>query len=297
MPHNILEMIDIRKSFGAVPVLKGVAFELREGEVHALMGGNGAGKSTLMKIVTGVYSKDGGTIRVDGKQVVFNDTAAAEAAGVAMIFQEFSLVPTLTVRKVSNLEKKNEAKIEDWRNWQIEGEQLYVFLDGNDKKRNWAGEVRNVSLLVAIGDNAEGYREILGICEGARRTSPAGRPPASTRGPWAEGHELLISDACEGLVESDRGVPPDAGGNAASCISTATSQHVPATKVREVSHMPRRPRPGDQGNRRGQGLGGGGEPPRTSFSSANRSIPERHSSTGRRWSAARVSSSSSSART
>jgi ribose transport system ATP-binding protein len=95
--ENILEMSGIRKSFGAVPVLKGVSFELRQGEVHALMGGNGAGKSTLMKILTGVYSKDGGSIRVGGSDVEFHDTAAAEAAGVAMIFQEFSLVPTLTV--------------------------------------------------------------------------------------------------------------------------------------------------------------------------------------------------------
>ncbi|MFO1142475.1 MAG: sugar ABC transporter ATP-binding protein [Amaricoccus sp.] len=95
--QNILEMSGIRKSFGSVPVLKGVGFELRQGEVHALMGGNGAGKSTLMKILTGVYSKDGGTIRIDGKEVEFHDTAAAEAAGVAMIFQEFSLVRTLTV--------------------------------------------------------------------------------------------------------------------------------------------------------------------------------------------------------
>ena len=90
-------MSGIRKSFGGVPVLKGVGFELRQGEVHALMGGNGAGKSTLMKILTGVYSKDGGTIEIDGEAVEFHDTAAAEAAGVAMIFQEFSLVRTLTV--------------------------------------------------------------------------------------------------------------------------------------------------------------------------------------------------------
>jgi ribose transport system ATP-binding protein len=93
----ILNMTGIRKSFGGVPVLKAVSFELRRGEVHALMGGNGAGKSTLMKILTGVYAKDGGAIRIDDKDVEYRDTSAAEAAGVAMIFQEFSLVRTLTV--------------------------------------------------------------------------------------------------------------------------------------------------------------------------------------------------------
>lgn len=96
-PTTIMDMSDVRKSFGSIPVLKGVAFSLRQGEIHALMGGNGAGKSTLMKILTGVYSKDGGTIHVNGRPVVFHDTEAAERAGVAMIFQEFSLVPTLTV--------------------------------------------------------------------------------------------------------------------------------------------------------------------------------------------------------
>ena len=93
----ILEMTDIRKSFGTIPVLKGVGFALRKAEIHALMGGNGAGKSTLMKILTGVYSRDSGTVTIEGHPVELHDTAAAERAGVAMIFQEFSLVPTLTV--------------------------------------------------------------------------------------------------------------------------------------------------------------------------------------------------------
>ena len=75
---------------------------------------------------------------------------------------------------VSNLNKKIYGQIEAWRNQPIEGEQPYVYLDGIVLKRTWAGEVRNVSLLVAISVNAEGYRQILGIVEGARRTRPAG---------------------------------------------------------------------------------------------------------------------------
>jgi putative transposase len=69
---------------------------------------------------------------------------------------------------VSNLNKKIYAKIEAWRNRPIEGAHPYVFLDGIVMKRTWASEVRNVSPLVAIGVNGEGFREILGICEGAK---------------------------------------------------------------------------------------------------------------------------------
>lgn len=92
-----LEMSDIRKSFGSIPVLRRVNFTLARGEVHALMGGNGAGKSTLMKILTGVYTRDSGTVRIEGRDADLHDAVSAERAGIAMIFQEFSLIPTLTV--------------------------------------------------------------------------------------------------------------------------------------------------------------------------------------------------------
>jgi putative transposase len=75
---------------------------------------------------------------------------------------------------VSDLNKKIYGTIEAWRNRPIEGEHPYVYLDGIVLKRSWAGEVRNVSLLVAIGVNGEGYREILGICEGAKEDKRAG---------------------------------------------------------------------------------------------------------------------------
>jgi len=94
-----VEMRDIEKGFNGTPVLKGVDFTLARGEVHALAGGNGAGKSTLMKILQGVHRKDAGGIRIGGGEVDFSSTADAEAAGVGMVFQEFSLVPTLSVAR------------------------------------------------------------------------------------------------------------------------------------------------------------------------------------------------------
>lgn len=94
---NAVEMLGISKSFNGVTVLTDVDFDLRTGEVHALAGGNGAGKSTLMKIMQGVYQPDSGKILVDGKPVKITSIQAAKAAGIGMVFQEFSLVPSLTV--------------------------------------------------------------------------------------------------------------------------------------------------------------------------------------------------------
>ena len=94
---SAIQMRGIEKSFGANPVLKNVDFSVSVGEVHALAGENGAGKSTLMKILQGVYQKDAGEILVSGETVEITDTFAARKAGIGMVFQEFSLIPTLTV--------------------------------------------------------------------------------------------------------------------------------------------------------------------------------------------------------
>lgn len=75
-----IEMKGIDKSFGTNQVLKNAGFLLRDGEVHALMGENGAGKSTLMKILTGVYTRDAGTVIVDGKEVEYHNPQEAEKA-------------------------------------------------------------------------------------------------------------------------------------------------------------------------------------------------------------------------
>ena len=92
-----VDMRGISKSFDGVSVLRDVDFSVEHGEVHALAGGNGAGKSTLMKILQGVYSSDAGTIRIDGDVVKISSIHEAKAAGIGMVFQEFSLVPSLTV--------------------------------------------------------------------------------------------------------------------------------------------------------------------------------------------------------
>jgi ABC-type sugar transport system ATPase subunit len=92
-----LEMRGISKSFSGNTVLDGVNLTARAGEVLALLGENGAGKSTLMKILAGVHQPDGGEIFIDGQPVKFARPADALQAGIAMIYQELSLAPHLTV--------------------------------------------------------------------------------------------------------------------------------------------------------------------------------------------------------
>jgi len=94
---TLVELKGIRKSFSGVTVLKGVDFSLNSGEVHALVGGNGAGKSTLMKILMGVYTCDEGEIMIEGSSFQFKNSLEARKAGIGMVFQEFSLIPNLTV--------------------------------------------------------------------------------------------------------------------------------------------------------------------------------------------------------
>ena len=94
---TLLAMRNVTKRFGGVHALRGVDFSLQAGEVHALLGENGAGKSTLMNILSGALAPDEGEIAVDGAAVRFADPRAAQAAGIATIFQELDLVPGLDI--------------------------------------------------------------------------------------------------------------------------------------------------------------------------------------------------------
>ena len=93
----ILEARGIDKSFSGVTVLKGAELCIEPGELHALMGENGAGKSTLMKIIMGIYTKDAGTVVLDGKETDFKSARDALDAGISMIHQELSPIPEMTV--------------------------------------------------------------------------------------------------------------------------------------------------------------------------------------------------------
>lgn len=101
MTQSVLSLRGIGKRFGAVQALTDIDFDVRPGEVVALVGDNGAGKSTLVKIISGVYGPDAGTIEVEGKQVEIHGPRAAQALGIATVFQDLALADNLDV--VANL--------------------------------------------------------------------------------------------------------------------------------------------------------------------------------------------------
>ena len=140
---------------------------------------------------------------------------------------------------VSKLNQKVYKHIERWRNRPIEGEHPYVYLDGVVLKRSWAGEVRNVSVLVAVGVGADGYRTILGIAEGQKEDKSgwsAFLRHLKERG--LQGVQLVISDACLGLRESVAEYYPEALWQ--RCVVhfyRNLFSHVPNAKVKEVARM------------------------------------------------------------
>jgi ABC-type sugar transport system ATPase subunit len=145
MENKTLVMKGITKSFPGVLALHDVDFEVKPGEVVGLMGENGAGKSTLMKILTGVYQPDSGTITWGGKQVSFATTRQAQAAGISIIFQELNNCPNL--KPLDNLflgrelDRKNSPFL-DLKMMQEKAVEVFKYLDVSV---NMDIEVRNLS--------------------------------------------------------------------------------------------------------------------------------------------------------
>lgn len=123
----LLSMQKITKSYRGAPALKNVDFELRTGEIHALLGENGAGKSTLTKIMAGVVAPSDGTIIYDGTPVSFTTPAEALSRGIAMVFQETNLVPSMTVAQ--NLYLGDEKFFNRLRGIYIAAQQLLQSLN------------------------------------------------------------------------------------------------------------------------------------------------------------------------
>jgi putative transposase len=149
----------------------------------------------------------------------------------------------LSASTVSDLNQRIYQQIEQWRQQPLVGDFPYVFLDGIWLKRSWGGEVKNVSVLVAIGVSQSGYRQILAVSEGAKedregRQGELDGVPARLEGAWPEGGQLFVSDKCLGLVENLADFYPEAKWQ--RCVvhfyrSVWTA--VPSGKVKEVATM------------------------------------------------------------
>lgn len=113
---NMVELRNISKSFNGIAALKNVTLKVIPGEIHALMGENGAGKSTLMKILSGAYQKDGGRIFINGAEAPIKNTRDSKQLGIGIIYQEFSLVPELSVAE--NVFLNQVAQQGMWLKWQ-----------------------------------------------------------------------------------------------------------------------------------------------------------------------------------
>jgi ABC-type sugar transport system ATPase subunit len=152
--NPLLRMTGIGKQFASTPVLEDVRFELNAGEVHILAGENGAGKSTLMKILAGVYTEYSGQIQLKGSPVRFTSILDAARAGVAIIHQELSLVPTMTVDE--NIFLGRELSSGPWLSKKQMRQKCARLL---------AGVGLNIDIAKNVGDYSLGTQQMIEICK------------------------------------------------------------------------------------------------------------------------------------
>lgn len=130
MKQTVLEVKNVYKSFGDVHVLKGVNFDIKKGEIHALIGENGAGKSTIIKIISGVYTKDEGSVILDGAVKEFKGPKDAMDAGIRVIHQEINMVQTLSVAEnifLGNYPKTKYGAV-DWKQLHVDARKVMDIL-------------------------------------------------------------------------------------------------------------------------------------------------------------------------
>ena len=133
MSDYILELKDVVKTFGGVTALGGVHFQLKKGEIHALMGENGAGKSTFIKVITGVHQPDSGLMLLEGEKVTPRNTEDSAKLGIAAIYQHVTAFPDLTVTEniFMGQEIKNKFGFYNWPEMTKRAKELIAPLSKN----------------------------------------------------------------------------------------------------------------------------------------------------------------------
>ena len=125
MAEYLLRALDIKKYFAGVKALDGVSLEIRPGEIHCLAGENGCGKSTLIKIISGVYQRDSGTIEFEGRPLQKITPLSAIESGIQVIYQDFSIFPNLSVMEnlAINSQLVAKKKFVNWKDMRTIAEQ------------------------------------------------------------------------------------------------------------------------------------------------------------------------------
>ena len=167
MEHNVvLTMRGITMTFPGVKALDNVDLTLRKGEIMALMGENGAGKSTLMKIIMGIYTKDAGTVLLDGKEADFKSARDALDAGISMIHQELSPIPEMTVaenvflgrerHKIKGLPFADKKALNDSTQALLEEYELSEFIKPDMKMKNLnIAQTQMMEIIKAVSYNSK----------------------------------------------------------------------------------------------------------------------------------------------
>ena len=154
MGETILDMQGIHKHFFGVHALRGVNFNLKAGEVHALMGENGAGKSTLIKVLCGIHKRDEGTVTLFGNEVNFNNIAESQAAGISVIHQELNMMNHLTVAQNMYIGR------EPMKNGMIDDKKMV-----EDSKKMFDRIGVNIDPSIRLGDLTVGQQQMVEIAK------------------------------------------------------------------------------------------------------------------------------------
>ena len=154
MGETILDMQGIHKHFFGVHALRGVNFNLKAGEVHALMGENGAGKSTLIKVLCGIHKRDEGTVTLFGNEVNFNNIAESQAAGISVIHQELNMMNHLTVAQNMYIGR------EPMKNGMIDDKKMV-----EDSRKMFERIGVNIDPSIRLGDLTVGQQQMVEIAK------------------------------------------------------------------------------------------------------------------------------------
>jgi rhamnose transport system ATP-binding protein len=176
----LLRMTDVAKAYGGVRALRGVSFEVRAGEVHALVGENGAGKSTLIAIMSGARQPDAGTIEIDGLEIVALDPVSARGLGVAVIHQRPALFPELTVAENVALGAEHVRPLQrvDWTSRRTRASALLGRLGARvspDARVGDLGVAEQQLVEIALGPNGHAHVVVLDEPTAALPDEEAGR--------------------------------------------------------------------------------------------------------------------------